>query len=453
MVRGHAADGDMSLRRVPRGRGDTEWKLMGVVYKLTEDVVQFIMERKTADARLSCREITELVAGQYQKSVSKSAVHDVLKEHGVIIPRGRKPFDKAQGEPKAKFQIPLEKKQQLFANVPAGVIPQARIPILSPPKSFIGGPELASALDSRQKHSGMTGEDDKVDRMGEIFIKAASWDLRSYRPISSVSEWKYISTLVSHFRVDLEDGSFFEIDGRFQELGPPQTLLAGLSVGIERAAKDAADHILNNIEPLCIRSTGGHLRADEMRNFVCSCAGMAGKGMTKVSLLGQGGVVLAQFPCSPRQKRRFIIGCQEISEVEYKNINTRIIKHKMDGHLNNMAIISNIIPQTHDSEIVKMYEDRHPPASPILFPAADPGSAQGWARIFFPPGLSNGAFGSILALQGFARDERSVRTITLMVPMAYAHIDALRQAAACVGALDIRDENGRKLFIKTASEK
>jgi|GEM_PF-2730794 len=91
---------------------------MGVTYKLTEDVVQFILAQKQASPDLSCRELVEQVGAQFHKIVSKSSVHDVLKEANITSPRGRK-F-------KNKFQIPAEKKAQLLANLPSVMLPAVR---------------------------------------------------------------------------------------------------------------------------------------------------------------------------------------------------------------------------------------------------------------------------------------------------------------------------------------
>ena len=234
---------------------------MGVVYKLTEDVVRFIVDRKDAEPRLSCREIADLVAGQYQRVVSKSSVHDVLKEHGVVIPRGRKPK-------LAKFQIPLEKKQQLFANVPAIVVPQAAAstPQVSFLKVSVGNPENGPPTKDTCLPAGRFGGD-RVERAGEVFIQAVFWDifprplwgLKKWKDIKSLNmndlrrEWAYVTTPVERFKVDLEDGSFFEVDSRFQcldntilasPLAPP---VAG-QASIERSTQEAADCFLNNIK-------------------------------------------------------------------------------------------------------------------------------------------------------------------------------------------------------------
>ncbi|MBI3314682.1 MAG: helix-turn-helix domain-containing protein [Candidatus Omnitrophica bacterium] len=453
---------------------------MGVVYKLTEDVVSFIIERKQGTPRLSCREIADLVRERHQRTISKSSVHDVLKEHGVAIPRGRKP--------KIKFQIPPEKKQQLFANVVPGVVFQPVTPapitaLLSPPNVLVGGPESANALDSRQKHSGMTNRGEIQERMGEIFIKAAFWDL-SPRPLWGIKkledikslnlnnlqeEWGYISTLVERLKIDLEDGSCVEMDSRFQTLGSGDPGMAVFPASIERCTQEVVDRIINNINPLCIRSVSDGLSDGAILNFFQSCEGIPGKGMTQASLLGAGGSVLAQFACpaysSPCQKKKAILGMPRNLKVEQNDHKLRYFELKVDGYDKNMSVLSNISPHISNDEIVRIFKDRHPPVQINTSPLADGlrgdiADQPAWvlvrlkarARVFFPSDLGQDAFESVLALKGRSFDTAQGKHITLLTPVSYAYSAFLRQAADNVNALNIRDENGRRVLCQIASE-
>ncbi len=418
---------------------------MGVVYKLTEDVVSFIIERKQETPRLSCREIAGLVHERHQKVVSKSSVHDVLKEHGVVIPRGRKP--------KIKFQIPLEKKQQLFANVPAIMVPQAE-------SSYVG--------------AGSPGPIGEVqERMGEIFIKAAFWDLfprplwgiKKLEDIKSLNlnnlqkEWEYISTAVNRLKIDLEDGSYVEMDSRFQALG---TGRAVFPASIERCTREVADGIINNINTLCIRFVGEGITDTAIFNFLQACEGATGKGMIRVSLLGTGGVVLAQFACSPRQKKNVILGVPRKLEVEQNTHKHRYFELRVDGYDRNMSVLSNLSPHISNDEITHIFKDRHPPVQINMSPLADGlrgdiADQPAWvlarlktrARAFFPSDLGQDAFESVLALKGVIEQGKC---ITLLVPAPYAYSVFLRQAADNVNALNIRDENGHRVLCQIASE-
>jgi len=102
---------------------------MGVVYKLTDEIVQFILGHREKNPLLSCRELVELVSGQFGVKLSKSSVHDTLKEHNVTSRRGRKPkgnlglktADGQGDENKGKFKIPSSKKAELMASLPVFV--------------------------------------------------------------------------------------------------------------------------------------------------------------------------------------------------------------------------------------------------------------------------------------------------------------------------------------------
>src|SRR5277367_3649522 len=82
---------------------------MGVIYKLRDEVVQFIINLRQSNPLYSCRQLAESASQKFGLHLSKSSVHDVLKESGIITPRGRKPKD--------KFAIPQEKKKQIQANL------------------------------------------------------------------------------------------------------------------------------------------------------------------------------------------------------------------------------------------------------------------------------------------------------------------------------------------------
>ena len=82
---------------------------MGVIYKLKEEVVQFIISQRQSNPLASCRQLAESASQKFDLHLSKSSVHDVLKESGIVTPRGRKPKD--------KFEIPQEKKKEIQASL------------------------------------------------------------------------------------------------------------------------------------------------------------------------------------------------------------------------------------------------------------------------------------------------------------------------------------------------
>lgn len=59
-------------------------------YKLTEEIKQFIINKKKADPRLSCRGLVTVVYEQFHITLSKSLINNVIKEKGLSSPVGRR---------------------------------------------------------------------------------------------------------------------------------------------------------------------------------------------------------------------------------------------------------------------------------------------------------------------------------------------------------------------------
>jgi hypothetical protein len=86
---------------------------MGVVYKLKQEVIDFIVLKKKEDPSLSCRKLVDIITVDFGLNVSKSSVNAVIKQFNLSNPVGRQPIYKA---PK-NFSIPRETKELLLANV------------------------------------------------------------------------------------------------------------------------------------------------------------------------------------------------------------------------------------------------------------------------------------------------------------------------------------------------
>ncbi len=84
---------------------------MGVVHKLKEDVISFIVNQKTQDSQLSCRGLVNIINDHFQVQVSKSSINSILRNSHLSSPVGRRPLS---GQKPRKFSIPENKKSQLF---------------------------------------------------------------------------------------------------------------------------------------------------------------------------------------------------------------------------------------------------------------------------------------------------------------------------------------------------
>jgi hypothetical protein len=103
---------------------------MGVIYKLKQEVIDLIVQKKKEDPSLSCRKLADLLYQVFNIEVSKSSINAVIKEYSLSNPVGRQ----AIAAPK-NFFIPKEKKEQLLTQVAAFLtltpaqIPPQELPI------------------------------------------------------------------------------------------------------------------------------------------------------------------------------------------------------------------------------------------------------------------------------------------------------------------------------------
>lgn len=84
---------------------------MGVVYKLKQEIVDFIIQKKKDNSKISCRGLAQVVQDVFQINVSKSSISEILKNAHLNSPIGRRSEENKNAR---KYQIPLEKKTFLF---------------------------------------------------------------------------------------------------------------------------------------------------------------------------------------------------------------------------------------------------------------------------------------------------------------------------------------------------
>ena len=84
---------------------------MGIIYKLNDEIVKYVLQKKRENSRISCRQLALIVEEKFQINVSKSSIGALLKEANLSSPIGR-PSIKSNSS--KKFSIPPEKKTFLF---------------------------------------------------------------------------------------------------------------------------------------------------------------------------------------------------------------------------------------------------------------------------------------------------------------------------------------------------
>lgn len=262
---------------------------MGVIYKLREDVVHFIISQRQSNPLASCRQLAESTSEKFGLHLSKSSVHDVLKESGIVTPRGRKP--------KNKFEIPQEKKIQIQTSLSQIKLPP---PVLEaqPVKeatSLIPPPaELKPTLIADVAEAPATAVTQEMSEeispahegAGKIFLKAALWDLGVFSEEGiKATDWEYYLTYTKGVKVSLEANQSFFIEMRLP---------------LERCIREVADGLINNIKPFVIDKV-----SDEGLFKACMQA-QAGSKIDKVSIVDEFDHEIFNFDNIMEFKRAFI---------------------------------------------------------------------------------------------------------------------------------------------------
>lgn len=146
---------------------------MGVIHKLKENIVQFILIYKKTNPDVSCRTLAEIVRENFQTDVSKSSIAAILKESHLNSSIGRK--SPLQGKPILKFQIPESKKKQIFGPLQG----QEAVPKIESQQK-IQQEFRVEKKDLPLKKSQIfeiEKQQTLYDGVGAIFLKAAEWEM------------------------------------------------------------------------------------------------------------------------------------------------------------------------------------------------------------------------------------------------------------------------------------
>ena len=149
---------------------------MGVVYKIKEDIRDFIINEKRANPQLSCRLLVDYVYKTFDITLSKSSINNLLKKTNLSSPVGRRPSGKA---PRRKFKLPEKRKNQIFPkrDKEAVVYSSSRLDINK--KSDEASFETISsdvALPKTQAKP-VFRTVSECDGVGNFLLRAAQWEL------------------------------------------------------------------------------------------------------------------------------------------------------------------------------------------------------------------------------------------------------------------------------------
>ncbi len=460
---------------------------MGVKYKLTEEIVHFILTQKRELPQLSCRELAHQIQTQFERQVSKSSINEVLIEAKIGSPRGRKQ--------KEKFQIPYEKKAQLFVQPRVKPLEEA-----SPSPVFVKHEkiELPTAVKTVNHEPLMALTDAGIQQgAGEYILKAVHYDFfpKPWRGMSSLEDFKsfdfnslkeellYRSLVIYGYRFLLEDGSSFCVDSRLQGLQAKEG--KNWPAPLERALTAAANLFVNNLQPIVIKEVAGESLEAFFFDFFLSCQGRPGKGIVKIDLLDKEGEAFVSFPLEGAPKKQFIvgIGTQVVDIKEFMNISNKemliVDAYGQEAPLRFFAkeillanmkcravilcaennepykvLISNFSESISDGEIVREFFKQHPFNGPLSMAESPEGPVNNYidflklqAQSCFPRLLSDDQWSQLMLFKGQIAFNSHIRIVTLLIPNVYETADNLKSGCAAISTLGVKNEADQILSI------
>lgn len=180
---------------------------MGVVHKLQDDIRDFIIKQKKAFPKISCRKLSDIVYDKFSIVVSKSSIGVVLKAANLNSPIGRHSLSvdeiaEVNKQATKKFQIPQQKKKQLFGKKidSAAVLSDektnlktkksARLPFSIPQNAGVSfsSEGTNNSLDQKMSHLAegnlhaslapfKENQGILLEKAGIVFLKAVEWNL------------------------------------------------------------------------------------------------------------------------------------------------------------------------------------------------------------------------------------------------------------------------------------
>ena len=319
---------------------------MGVIYKLRDEVVQYIIVQRQNNPLASCRELAESASAQFGVHLSKSSVHDVLKASGITTPRGRKPKD--------KFEIPQEKKKQIQTSLAkVNLLPSGHAQELGPqtghaqelgplaghaqelailedvkPVEVVLPPEgLPSEVillpDETTKPADAMEISPEYDGAGNIFLKAARWDLGIYAEGELKStDREYYLTYAKGVRLALENNKEIFID---------------LPLPLERCIREVADGLIANSKPFIAE------RISDEPLFRACMELKNGLKINEISIMDCRDHVIVSFYNIVDVDREFYVRNRYFVECSECNALERLKLTLFSQMLNNNEVIDNII--------------------------------------------------------------------------------------------------------------
>lgn len=340
---------------------------MGVVYKLKQEVIDYILELKKLDENLSCRKISELASARFQKNISKSSINAIIKDSSLSSPIGRRGLKKRKED---KFRIPAHRKEQIFVNIPASVLAvQSQAPAIVPANLPLEnvGTFFLKAAEWQMKRQGVLRflcekyttdtHEEKIFKIAESFLflpvfgvrkeedflsfdNKSFWDVNdlgakptTYQKAESFDVLKSLETnrsqvLLEHgqifseasfFQVFLEDGTNFCLDCQNNSSWDENNVHCDFSSCLDKNFDFLSKNIINNSQPVILRqaASDGNF-SPSFLNMMAAFENIPGKRMKRVDLLTSKKEIISSFEKLLHKRRSFIIGIYDCDDLAQK---------------------------------------------------------------------------------------------------------------------------------------
>ena len=342
---------------------------MGVIYKLKQEVIDYILELKKLDEALSCRKISELASTRFQKEISKSSVNAILKESSLSSPIGRRGRQRAKEE---KFKIPEHRKEQIFINIPAALLvpqPSADPAAALSPKPLMenAGTFFLKAAEWQIKRQGILrflcekynaeAHEEKIFKIAESFLflpifgatkedaflsfdKKSFWELNdidmsptTYQKAESFDmlrglETKKSQVLLEHgqifseasfFQILLEDGTSFCLDCQSNSSWDENNVHCDFSSCLDKSFDFLSRNIINNTQPVILRQAAGEGNfSASFLSMIAAFENLPGKRIKRVDLMTSHKETVSSFEKPLHKKRYFIVGIYDCEALARK---------------------------------------------------------------------------------------------------------------------------------------
>lgn len=291
---------------------------MGVVYKLTQRLKDFIIQQKTVDPSLGCRKIATLIEKKFKVKVSKSAINEIIKQLGLSSPVGRKKIKSGKAAADlidgaggfflvaADKELGLSQKlaQTFFPDQP----PRKILKIALKLRVLILLPLFNLTIDKLRSYEEkglweLAGG--KVSLAGLLkFVSQLKEKVDTNDIMEQITQLKLKLAKYAHF--GLLDGSVFYLDAQCRAIWPTPDIPLNLCITHYITESYIKNTFIEAEQPIILLAPAETI-GPEVVNFILACQGAEQKTISRLIIQGPF-QELSKFLYVPTEKRFFIFG-------------------------------------------------------------------------------------------------------------------------------------------------